>query len=209
MLGQLADFEKRLDATITRKTLNIQDALARPAKRTARTLRLFFSVVSTEQGWTASLQGNVLKSQVKMSQTLKSLLCVSGGGPAVQWQKAPTVAPCDGFQIKGTGPMALKYILHLDHGPDMYKLSPALANLLQTEMESMPNIMALLWQYIKSNKLQDQEDLRYFNCNEQLLPIFGVPKLMFPQVPDILLRSLLPCDPVVLNFNMYPKLIQP
>jgi SWI/SNF-related matrix-associated actin-dependent regulator of chromatin subfamily D len=35
-----------------------------------------------------------------------------------------------------------------------------------------------------------------------LIQIFGVKKLMFPQIPELLSRLLLPCDPIVLSHNV-------
>ncbi|KAJ3090497.1 SWI SNF, matrix associated, actin dependent regulator of chromatin, sub d, member 1 [Quaeritorhiza haematococci] len=45
---QLQEFEKRLDATIVRKRLDIQESLAKPMK-TKRTLRVFLSNLSSDQ----------------------------------------------------------------------------------------------------------------------------------------------------------------
>jgi SWI/SNF-related matrix-associated actin-dependent regulator of chromatin subfamily D len=59
---QLSEFEQRLDATITRKTLDIQDQLSKPIKKIPRILRVFISnsySVDTET-WTATIQGRLL-----------------------------------------------------------------------------------------------------------------------------------------------------
>ncbi|KAI8927430.1 hypothetical protein BC831DRAFT_398627, partial [Entophlyctis helioformis] len=59
---QMQEFEKRLDATITRKTLDIQDSLMKSGKRTKRTLRVFVSnlavnqLADTQDGLTSKLE---------------------------------------------------------------------------------------------------------------------------------------------------------
>ncbi|KAJ3302674.1 SWI SNF, matrix associated, actin dependent regulator of chromatin, sub d, member 3 [Kappamyces sp. JEL0829] len=46
---QMQDFERRLDATISRKMLDIHDSLAKPPKKTTRTMRLFLSNTAANQ----------------------------------------------------------------------------------------------------------------------------------------------------------------
>ena len=58
-----------------------------------------------------------------------------------------------------------------------------------------------LLQYIKSNRLQDAEDRRIVVCDDRLKQIFGMPKIMFPNLPELLSRHLFPADPVVLSLE--------
>ncbi|KAI8901336.1 SWI/SNF complex 60 kDa subunit [Globomyces pollinis-pini] len=96
---QIQEFERRLDATITRKTLDIQDALAKPPKRINRTLRIFLSNTSANQpydpvdesvplpdrvpSWTFKIEGRLLDApntrkqpeyQPKFSSFFKSIM---------------------------------------------------------------------------------------------------------------------------------------
>jgi hypothetical protein len=71
----MLELEKRLDATIMRKSLDIQDVLQKPAKKIPRKLRLFLSNISENQdgepastaaspdsspSWTFKLEGKLL-----------------------------------------------------------------------------------------------------------------------------------------------------
>ena len=82
---ELLEFERRLDATITRKTLDIQDAASKPGKvvkinkHTIRTLRIFLSNLAANQNpdtlgdldieadrtpsWTFKIEGRLLDVQ--------------------------------------------------------------------------------------------------------------------------------------------------
>ncbi len=75
-----------------------------------------------------------------------------------------------------------------------------MAQLLDIHTDIKANIIMALWQYVKTNKLQDQEDKRAVNCDEALQRIFKEQKIQFPQIPDLLNMHLLPPDPVVLEY---------
>ena len=113
----------------------------------------------------------------------------------------------------GDTDVPVKIVLHLDNSPEKFKLSSGtrhlffysnnvveLASLLDIHTDTKANIIMALWQYVKLNKLQDQDDKRTINCDDALSKIFGSSKIQFPQVPDLLNLHLLPPDPVVLDY---------
>ena len=122
----------------------------------------------------------------------------------MQWQKTPNTPESDGFEIKqaDSSNPTLKIMLHLDTGNELHKLSPPLTNLLGTQVDTLPNMIMHLWQYVKVHKLLDNEDKRFIICDEKMQQIFGAPKIMFAQVHEIIARHLLPLDPVVLNYTV-------
>ena len=63
-------------------------------------------------------------------------------------------------------------MIQLDHIPEKFKLSNELAKILDIHTETKPNIIMALWQYIKTNKLQDQEDKRIVSCDESKTTLF-------------------------------------
>lgn len=57
--------------------------------------------------------------------------------------------------------------------PPQFKLDPRLARLLGIHTQTRSAIIQALWQYIKTNKLQDSHDKEYINCDkyfQQVIP---------------------------------------
>ncbi|CAH1396583.1 unnamed protein product [Nezara viridula] len=129
----LLAFERKLDSTIMRKRLDIQEALKRPMKQ-KRKLRIFISntfypakeATETEEGsvasWELRVEGRLLEDskndpnkppplQVKrkFSSFFKSLVIELDKelyGPdnhLVEWHRTPTTQETDGFQVKRPG----------------------------------------------------------------------------------------------------------
>uniref|UniRef100_A0A023F5K6 Putative swi/snf transcription activation complex subunit n=1 Tax=Triatoma infestans TaxID=30076 RepID=A0A023F5K6_TRIIF len=129
----LLAFERKLDSTIMRKRLDIQEALKRPMKQ-KRKLRIFISntfypakeATESEEGsvasWELRVEGRLLEDtkndpnklpplQVKrkFSSFFKSLVIELDKdlyGPdnhLVEWHRTPTTQETDGFQVKRPG----------------------------------------------------------------------------------------------------------
>ncbi|KAI8903988.1 SWI/SNF-related matrix-associated actin-dependent regulator of chromatin subfamily D member 1-like protein [Gorgonomyces haynaldii] len=202
LYSQLLEFEKRLDATITRKTLDVQDQLQKPWKKIVKQLRVFLSHTADGQGWTFTMQGQLvevrLKQKPKFSQFFKQVM-VDVGGQVVEWNKQQE---CDGFEIKGTGQKILKIMLTLDSGSELVKCGPLLSQLLNIYVDTIPNIIHALWQYIKVNKLHDPEDKRSVLCDDKMQQVFQQEKLLFIQVPELVQKQVLPVDPIILEYHI-------
>lgn len=63
--------------------------------------------------------------------------------------------------------------------PPQFKLDPRLARLLGIHTQTRSCIIQALWQYVKTNKLQDSHDKEYINCDKY-----------FQQVPTLATRGL-------------------
>lgn len=128
----LLAFERKLDFTITRKRLDIQEALKRPMKQ-KRKLRIFISNTffpgkheldtneeMTVPSWELRVEGRLLedpnasksdqnKLKRKFSSFFKSLVIELDKdlyGPdnhLVEWHRTPTTTETDGFQVKRPG----------------------------------------------------------------------------------------------------------
>ncbi|XP_067391817.1 SWI/SNF-related matrix-associated actin-dependent regulator of chromatin subfamily D member 3 isoform X3 [Emydura macquarii macquarii] len=184
----LLAFERKLDQTIMRKRVDIQEALKRPMKQ-KRKLRLYISNTfnpaksdaddsdGSIASWELRVEGKLLddlsKQKRKFSSFFKSL------------------------------------VIELDkdlYGPDnhlveppQFKLDPRLARLLGIHTQTRSAIIQALWQYIKTNKLQDSHDKEYINCDKYFQQIFDCPRLKFSEIPQRLTNLLLPPDPIVIN----------
>uniref|UniRef100_A0A8C1U2J9 SWI/SNF related, matrix associated, actin dependent regulator of chromatin, subfamily d, member 3b n=1 Tax=Cyprinus carpio TaxID=7962 RepID=A0A8C1U2J9_CYPCA len=177
----LLAFERKLDQTIMRKRVDIQEALKRPMKPG--------------------------KMKRKFSSFFKSLVIELDKdlyGPdnhLVEWHRTPTTQETDGFQVKRPGDVNVRctLLLMLDYQPPQFKLDPRLARLLGIHTQTRSSIIQALWQYVKTNKLQDSHDKEYINCDKYFQQIFDCPRLKFSEIPQRLTNLLLPPDPIVIN----------
>uniref|UniRef100_A0AAY5EW61 DM2 domain-containing protein n=1 Tax=Electrophorus electricus TaxID=8005 RepID=A0AAY5EW61_ELEEL len=177
----LLAFERKLDQTIMRKRVDIQEALKRPMK-----------------------PGKVKR---KFSSFFKSLVIELDKdlyGPdnhLVEWHRTATTQETDGFQVKRPGDVNVRctLLLMLDYQPPQFKLDPRLARLLGIHTQTRSCIIQALWQYVKTNKLQDSHDKEYINCDKYFQQIFDCPRLKFSEIPQRLTNLLLPPDPIVIN----------
>ncbi|KAG9509705.1 Brahma-associated protein of 60 kDa, partial [Fragariocoptes setiger] len=227
----LLNFERKLDFTITRKRLDIQEALKRPLKQKRR-LRIYITntFFSPKQAptpsedppcppsWELRVEGRLHddpsnprsdqgRTKRKFSSFFKSLVIELDSqlyGPdnhLVEWHRTATTTETDGFQVKRPGDKDVKctILLLLDHQPHQFKLDPRLARLLGKQTDTRPAVINALWQYIKSNKLQDAHEREYINCDKYLEQIFQVQRMKFSEIPARISQLLGPPDPIVIN----------
>nr|KAJ3419341.1 SWI SNF, matrix associated, actin dependent regulator of chromatin, sub d, member 3 [Polyrhizophydium stewartii] len=238
---QMQEFEKRLDATITRKTLDLDnragkvgsvpDAQTDPNLMEDTGLDLGSSKVAA---WTLKIEGRLVDPpyQPKFTTFFKKIIIELKRDPqqfpegsiievrtlhlglyplmrltfSDQWHKQPSVPEHDGFEIKGVGDsdVPVRILLYLDNIPEKAKLSHALGSLLDIHTDTVANIVAAMWKYIKESALC--EAASHFHA-DFLIPlgmyqIFGMPKIAFPQLPDLIRQQLLPADPIVLDYTI-------
>ncbi|KAK6620368.1 Brahma-associated protein of 60 kDa [Polyplax serrata] len=222
----LLAFERKLDSTIMRKRLDIQEALKRPMKQ-KRKLRIFISNTfypakepsEGEEGsvasWELRVEGRLLddskndpnKVKRKFSSFFKSLVIELDKdlyGPdnhLVEWHRTATTQETDGFQVKRPGDKNVRctILLLLDYQPLQFKLDPRLARLLGVHTQTRPVIISALWQYIKTHKLQDAHEREFINCDKYLEQIFTCQRMKFAEIPQRLNPLLHPPDPIVIN----------
>ncbi|XP_032821322.1 SWI/SNF-related matrix-associated actin-dependent regulator of chromatin subfamily D member 1-like isoform X2 [Petromyzon marinus] len=225
----LLAFERKLDQTIMRKRLDIQEALKRPMKQ-KRKLRVFISNTynpakpdaEDEEGsiasWELRVEGRLLddmtsnkydtsKQKRKFSSFFKSLVIELDKdlyGPdnhLVEWHRTQTTQETDGFQVKRPGDVNVRctVLLMLDYQPPQFKLDPRLARLLGIHTQTRPVIIQALWQYVKTHKLQDSHEREYILCDKYLHQIFECPRMKFSEIPQRLHALLIPPDPIIIN----------
>ncbi|XP_037550152.1 SWI/SNF-related matrix-associated actin-dependent regulator of chromatin subfamily D member 3 isoform X1 [Nematolebias whitei] len=219
----LLAFERKLDQTIMRKRVDIQEALKRPMKQQKRKLRLYISNTfnparpdaddsdGSIASWELRVEGKLLddpgKQKKKFSSFFKSLVIELDKdlyGPdnhLVEWHRTSTTQETDGFQVKRPGDVSVRctLLLMLDYQPPQFKLDLRLARLLGIHTQTRSCIIQALWQYVKTNKLQDSHDKEYINCDKYFQQIFDCPRLKFSEIPQRLTNLLLPPDPIVIN----------
>ena len=227
----LLSFERKLDSTIMRKRLDIQEALKRPVK-VKRKLRVFVSNQFTpakpdadakddgaKASWELRVEGRLLddpvhpsrhdasKQKRKFSSFFKSLVIELDKdlyGPdnhLVEWHRTATTQETDGFQVRREGDKDVRctMLFMLNYLPPQFKLDGRLARLLGIHTQTRPMIIQALWQYIKSNKLQDHTEREYINCDAYLHQIFERPRIKFTEIPHLLQPLLRAPDPIIIN----------
>uniref|UniRef100_A0A8C1LA32 SWI/SNF related, matrix associated, actin dependent regulator of chromatin, subfamily d, member 2 n=1 Tax=Cyprinus carpio TaxID=7962 RepID=A0A8C1LA32_CYPCA len=219
----LLAFERKLDQTIARKRMEIQEAIKKPITQ-KRKLRIYISNTYTPgkpegeeaekvASWELRVEGKLLEDEIILSfSSLSSTLVVlswyckgrerQGIAQAhTGWHRMPTTQETDGFQVKRPGDVNVKctLLLMLDHQPPQYKLDPRLARLLGVHTQTRASIMQALWLYIKSNKLQDCHEKEYIICNRYFRQIFGCPRMRFSDIPMKLAGLLQHPDPIIIN----------
>uniref|UniRef100_A0A6Q2Z318 DM2 domain-containing protein n=1 Tax=Esox lucius TaxID=8010 RepID=A0A6Q2Z318_ESOLU len=173
----LLAFERKLDQTIARKRMEIQEAIKKPI---------------TKKKFSSFFKSLVIELDKELYGPDNHL---------VEWHRMPTTQETDGFQVKRPGDVNVKctLLLMLDHQPPQYKLDPRLARLLGVHTQTRASIMQALWLYIKNNKLQDSHEKEYINCNRYFRQIFGCTRMRFPEIPMKLAALLQHPDPIIIN----------
>ena len=140
--------------------------------------------------------------------------------PVVEWVKAKSEAGSsfDCFEIArvvtkdqkkklGDTPITVKMIMSLENNPKRYRVSPQLSRVLGgIEEVTRLQVVGALWQYVKSNRLQDSDNRDLINCNQELAEVFGCgvgdEKLDFHQAVFRLKDHLYDVPPVELIFDI-------
>ncbi|KAF8430661.1 hypothetical protein BGX38DRAFT_1277863 [Terfezia claveryi] len=139
-------------------------------------------------------------------------------GNIIEWRRPPPmphqpgapipppsqVSEFDGFEFERKGDVDVMCTIKLERNetPDRYRLSPQLAELLDTKEDTRAGIVMGLWEYVRKNKLQDPDERRTVNCDAALRAIFKQERLYFPQIPDLTVPHLQPLEPITLQYRI-------
>ena len=137
----------------------------------------------------------------------------------IEWISNSASPHTDGFQIsrKGSKDTTAKILLvrisllsfwkrftvkkYLDQYPPKYTLSAPLARMFNLNTSTKPNLMLLIWFYLKSKKLLDAQ-ARKITCNETLKEIFECDSMELSELPEYLSKQLSPPEPVEINYTI-------
>jgi SWI/SNF-related matrix-associated actin-dependent regulator of chromatin subfamily D len=120
----------------------------------------------------------------------------------------------DGFEVKrqGAEDTFVRIQLFLEQKPPHLKVSKPLSQLIKVSLDTKPRILVALWNYIKSQRLQDAEDRKLIVNNQPLkevqletnnfCKIFGCEKMTFAQIPELLAQQLTPPDPIEFEYQI-------
>lgn len=99
--------------------------------------------------------------------------------PPIEWKKPsvlpnapvlPAAADFDCLEFERKSDENLNCIIQLvrDEHPERYKLSPELAEVLDTDEDDRAGVVMGIWEYIKAMNLQEDEEKRGVRCDERL-----------------------------------------
>ncbi|KAL4811501.1 hypothetical protein BDV18DRAFT_150256 [Aspergillus unguis] len=159
------------------------------------------------------------RSKPRFSQFFKTITIDFDKSPStspdemqtVNWTKpqappnaVPPNAEFDSVQFSRASQENLNVTISLvrDETPERYKLSKALADVLDVEEESRSGIVLGIWDYIRAMGLQEDEEKRLVRCDDRLRAIFGRDQMFFPQIPESIGPHTSPLDPIKLPYTI-------
>ncbi|KAK3721706.1 SWI/SNF and RSC complex subunit Ssr3 [Vermiconidia calcicola] len=263
---KLRDGERRLDAVMMRKRLDISDNLQRQYTRREGILRVWVSNTADGQPWQVAedggvgfgedgtfdfgensqatfrvkIEGRLLPDSTcekdsteeekaedktrrpRLSHFFKSITIDFDRNPALQpdgyssieWRKPmPGSQNYDPngsevsfdtleFERKSDENINVTINLVRDVKTERFKLSPLLAEILDTEEEDRAGAVQGIWEYCRAMGLQEDEDRRSIVCDEPLRKLFQKDSVYFPHVPDLLFQHLQALPPIQLSYTI-------
>ena len=122
----------------------------------------------------------------------------------IVWESALSSTQQDGFEVrrKGDKEFTARIKIEMNYTPEKFLLSIQLSELLGIKVETHPRIVAALWDYIKSRKLQSPNDPLFFMCDPPLKRVFGEEKMEFKMAVAKLSHHLTRPQPIQLEHRI-------
>ncbi|KAK8659018.1 hypothetical protein V6N13_029234 [Hibiscus sabdariffa] len=162
-----------------------------------------------EDGKDPVLAGKAQKSYPKFSSFFKKITIYLDASlypdnHVILWESARSPVLHEGFELKRKGDKesTVRIRIEMNYRPERFKLSPALAEVLGIEVDTRPRILAAIWHYVKSKKLQNYEDNSFFSCDPPLQKVFKEEKLKFIMVSQKISQHLTPLSPIHLEHRI-------
>ncbi|XP_019429258.1 PREDICTED: SWI/SNF complex component SNF12 homolog [Lupinus angustifolius] len=120
------------------------------------------------------------------------------------WDNARSPIEQDGLEVKRKGDkeFTARIKMELKNVPEKFMLSPQLSKLLGYQLETRPRIIAALWLYINSRKLEISNDPFSFICDPSLQMVFGANKMEFQEAIKKLPQHLSLPQPISLEHEI-------
>ncbi|XP_027351559.1 SWI/SNF complex component SNF12 homolog [Abrus precatorius] len=122
----------------------------------------------------------------------------------ITWENSRSAATHEGFEVKRKGDkeFSAHIRLEMNYVPEKFMLSPALREVLGTQVDTRPRIVAAIWHYVKARKLQNPNDPSFFHCDQALQKVFGEDKMKFTTVSQKISQHLFPPQVVLLEHKI-------
>ncbi|KAF1845345.1 uncharacterized protein K460DRAFT_286553 [Cucurbitaria berberidis CBS 394.84] len=107
------------------------------------------------------------------------------------------------FERKGDENINITINLQRYQNPEVFRLSKSLAELLDTDEEDRAGVLMGIWEYARSQHLQQDDDERKFACDAKLKALFGgQDSFYFPNLPQLIKPHLTTLPPVQLQYTI-------
>ncbi|KAI8935186.1 hypothetical protein NX059_007778 [Plenodomus lindquistii] len=107
------------------------------------------------------------------------------------------------FERKGDENINITINLHRFQNPEVFRLSKPLAELLDTDEEDRAGVLMGIWEYARSQNLQQDDDERKFACDNKLKALFGgQDSFYFPNLPQLIKPHLTTLPPIQLQYTI-------
>jgi len=153
------------------------------------------------------------KDRSKLSHFFKSITIDFDRAPSLQsdgfssigWQK-PATNPstttsdseasfdCLEFQRKGDEEMNITINLVRDEAAERYKLSGSIADMLDMEEGDRTAVVAGIWEYVRANNLQEEDENRKIVCDDQLRTVSFITLLFIQRLTSFRSLTWTPCS---------------
>ncbi|WCJ36245.1 hypothetical protein M5689_017458 [Euphorbia peplus] len=187
--------------------MNNAPAPAQPAQPPSWSLKIVGRIL--EDGKDPILAGIRPKTHPKFSSYFKKITIyldqiLYPDNHVILWESSRSPTLSEGFEVKrkGNKEFTARIRLEMNYVPEKFKLSPALSEILGMEAESRSRVMVAIWHYVKSKKLQVQNDPYYFLCDPPLKKLFGEEKMKFTMVSQKISQHLTPPQPIHLEHRV-------
>lgn len=139
-----------------------------------------------EDGKSEKKKARLPEKQYKLSHFFKAMTVdfdrsksKDGADQSVEWKKPnvasntpnlPNAADFDQLEFKRGGDENANITINLvrDEHPERFQLSPALADILDTDISTRADAVMGIWDYIKAMGLQEDDEKRSFECDDRL-----------------------------------------
>ncbi|KAH9864167.1 hypothetical protein J1614_010101 [Plenodomus biglobosus] len=107
------------------------------------------------------------------------------------------------FERKGDENINITINLQRHQNPEVFRLSKPLAELLDTDEEDRAGVLMGIWEYARSQNLQQDDDERKFACDTKLKALFGgQDSFYFPNLPTLIKPHLATLPPIQLQYTI-------
>ncbi|KAE9601388.1 hypothetical protein Lal_00024071 [Lupinus albus] len=181
--------------------------------------------VGMEPSWSLKITGRILEdgkdpvavgisqrsnpSYPKFSAFFKKIVIYLDQGfypdnHAIVWDSARSPAEQDGFEVKRKGDKEFTAVIRMtmNHTPEKFMVSSQLSKVLGIEFDTRARIIAALWHYVKSRKLQSPNDPSFFMCDASLQRVFGEEKMKFSMAAQKISQHLSQPQPLHLEHKI-------
>ncbi|KAF2690259.1 hypothetical protein K458DRAFT_413071 [Lentithecium fluviatile CBS 122367] len=127
----------------------------------------------------------------------------------IEWKRPEGANPKENtfsqleFERKGDENINVTINLQRYQNPEIFRLSKPMAELLDTEEEDRAGVLMGVWEYARSQHLQQDDDERKFVCDAKLKALFnGADSFYFPSLPQLIKPHLTSLPPIQLQYTI-------